>query len=173
MIATPPRSGQTQSNPMTVSKYISLYSALNMMDPGGNSGDWHPINLLCENLDFVGAGQEVDTRLWFQDKDIVIYPNHASLPEYCPSRDYWSGLSPPFIAANHRRAAVDLLYRDFFIWQKQGRTVDMYGWIDTDELIQSIFDDFQIIVDDLSTTSLKIDPAIWHGYQRWIWEMAA
>ncbi|MDE0511968.1 MAG: hypothetical protein OXI88_09315 [Gammaproteobacteria bacterium] len=158
---------------MTVSKYISLYSALNMMDPGGNSGDWHPINLLPENLDFAGDGQEVDTRLWFQDKDIVIYPNHASLPEYCPSQDYWSDLPPPFIAANHQRAAVDLLYRDFFIWHKQGRTVDMYGWIDTDELIQNIFDDFQIIVDDLSTTSLKIEPATWRDYQRWIWQMAA
>ena len=75
--------------------------------------------------------------------------------------------------ANHQRAAVDLLYRDFFIWHKEGRTVDMYGWIDTDELIRAIFDDFQIIVDDLSTTSSKINPATWQNYQDWIWKMAA
>ena len=49
----------------------------------------------------------------------------------------------------------------------------MYAWIDTEELIHGIFADFQIIVDALSTTSSKIDPATWRNYQDWIWEMAA
>ena len=158
---------------MIVSKYISLYSALNLPDPEGNEGDWHPVNILPVNLDFAGEEQEVDTRLWLQDKGILVYQDHASLPRYCSCREYWANLPAPFFVANHQRAAVDLLYRDFFIWYKEGRTVDMYGWIDTDELIRAIFDDFQIIVDDLSTTSSKINPATWQNYQDWIWKMAA
>ncbi len=115
----------------------------------------------------------MDTRLWLQDKGVIVYRDHASLPHYCSCRHYWAGLPAPFFVANHQRAAVDLLYRDFFIWHKEGRTVDMHGWIDTDELIRAIFDDFQIIVEDLSTTSAKINSATWREYQDWIWKMAA
>ena len=115
----------------------------------------------------------MDTRLWLQDKGVIVYRDHASLLHYCSCRHYWAGLPTPFFVANHQRAAVDLLYRDFFVWHKEGRTVDMYGWIDTDELIRAIFDDFQIIVEDLLTRPAKINPATRREYQDWIWKMAA
>ena len=95
----------------------------------------------------------MDTRLWLQDKGVLVYRDPASLPHYCSCREYWADLPAPFFVAIHQRAAVDLLYRDFIVSHNEGRAVDMDGWIDTDEFIRAIFDDFQIIVDDLSTTS--------------------
>ena len=167
-----PEQQQNQCSPGKV--YISFYAALNMIDPSGNSGDWHSYTLRPENLRYAGEGCDVNTLPWLQDKGLITYPAYDSLPQLCLSRNHWIDLQPPFIVANHRRAAVDLLYQDFVLTRNtRGRTVDMYGWIDTDEAIQAIFDDFQLIVDDLSTTPLKVDPADWRNYQNMIWEMAA
>ena len=88
--------------------------------------------------------------------------------------NHWIDLAPPFIVANHMRAAVDLWYMDFVLTRHtRGRIVNMYAWIDTDKAILDIFDHFQVIVNDLSMTSLRVDPTDWHNYQSMIWEIAA
>ena len=51
------------SNHPSCSSYISFYAALTMIDPSGNSGDWHPIDLVPENLDYAGEGHQVNTIL--------------------------------------------------------------------------------------------------------------
>ncbi len=157
---------------MTISKYISFWSALNVIDPNGNSGDWHPVNLLPENLAYAGRNCAVNTLPWLGEKDILTYPDYDSLDEWCLTRNHWVDLPAPYFVANHRRATVDLLFRDFVTRRGQGRSVYMYGWIDTNDLIQSIMDDFQIIVDDLANTVLGIDPTSWRTYRDWIWKMA-
>ena len=118
-----------------IRKYISFWSALNVMDPNGNSGDWHSRNLLPENLTYAGEGCEVDTREWLDDKDVIVYPDYESLNEWCLARKFWVDLPPPYIVANHTRATVDMLFRDFVTRRGDGRSVFMYGWIDTDGMI--------------------------------------
>ena len=158
---------------MSISRYISLYSALNLPDPEGNGGDWHPDNILPENLNYAGEGCRVNTLPWLQNKGIIVYMDHESLPHYCGCRERWTSLSAPFTVANHQRAAVDLLYQDFVVRRGNGHSVDMYGWIDTEELIDAIFADFQDIVDQLSETPAQIRRADWQDYQDWVREMAA
>ena len=117
---------------------------------------------------------EVNTLPWLKDKGIIIYPDYDSLLEYCPSRRYWADFPGPYVVANHNRAAVDLLYKDFVITLKtRGLTVDIYAWIDKDEDIQAIMDDFQIIIDDLKTTPQAVNLDDWRNYQRMIWKNTA
>ena len=145
-----------------------------MIDPSGNSGDWHSRQLLPENLRYAGEECEVNTLPWFGNKGIITYPDYDALPEYCLSRRYWTDFPGPYIVANHNRAAVDLLYQDFVLKRiTRGLTVDMYGWIDKDEDIQAIMDDFQIIINDLKTTLQAVNINDWHTYQQIIWKNAA
>ena len=145
-----------------------------MMDPTGNSGDWHSRQLLPENLQYAGEGCEVNTLPWLGTKGILTYPDRDSLLDYCPSRLYWDDFPPPYIVATHKRAAVDLLFKDFvLIRASKGLAVDLYAWMDKDEDIQEIMDDFQIIIDALATTPLRVDPTDWHNYKDMIWREAA
>lgn len=76
--------------------------------------------------------------------------------------------------ANHKRAAVDLLYEDFVLTRDtKGLTVDLYAWIDKDEDIQGIMDDFQIIIDDLAKNKLAVNAIDWKNYKTMIWKLAA
>lgn len=153
--------------------YISLWSALNTADPDGNGGDWHSYYLLPEELNYAGAGCKVNTLPWLGTKGLYTYPNYESLPR-CRSRNYWQDFPGPYVIANHTRAAVDLLYQDFVLKRKtKGLTVDLYAWIDKDEDIQAILDDFQIIIDDLRTTPRAVNPDDWQNYQTMIWKLAA
>ena len=80
----------------------------------------------------------------------------------------------PYIVATHKRAAVDLLFKDFvLIRASKGLAVDLYAWMDKDEDIQEIMDDFQIIIDALATTPLRVDPTDWRNYKDMIWREAA
>ena len=154
--------------------YISFWPALNTRDPSDNSGDWHPLHLLPENLQYAGEGCEVNTLPWLKNKGLTTYRDYASLPKHCNSRTYWAHFPGPYVIANHNRAAVDLFYLDFVIIRKtKGLTVDMYGWIDRDDDIQAIMDDFQIIIDDLKTTPQAVNLKDWNNYQKMIWKNAA
>ena len=145
-----------------------------MIDPSGNSGDWHSPWLHPEDLQYAGQDCRVNTLPWFEEKGIITYPDTSALPEYCPSHHYWTNFPGPYIVASHRRAAVDLLYLDFVLKRKtKGLTVDMYSWIDKIEDIQAIMDDFQIIIDDLKTTPRAVNLKDWDNYQRIIWKNAA
>ena len=154
--------------------YISLWSALNMIDPSGNSGDWHSGHVAPKNLRYAGRGCNVNTLPWLEEKGIITYPDYDSLPHCCPSRNYWTDFPGPYLVANHKRATLDLLYQDFVLKRRtRGLTVDMYAWIDKMEDIQAILDDFQIIVDDLKTTPRAINLNDWYHYQTMIWKQAA
>jgi len=153
--------------------YISLWSALNTRDPDGNGGDWHSGQLLPQNLQYAGKGCQVNTLPWLEKKGIYTYPDYDSLPR-CKCRNFWKDFPGPYAIANHKRAAVDLLYEDFVLTRDtRGLTVDMYGWIDKDEDIQEIMDDFQIIVDDLAHTTLAINTLDWKNYKNMTWKLAA
>ena len=49
----------------------------------------------------------------------------------------------------------------------------MYAWIDKEEDIQEIIEDFQIIVDNLKTTPQAVNPDDWNNYLKIIWKNAA
>ena len=153
--------------------YISKWSALNTADPEGNSGDWHSYYLLPEELNYAGKNCDVNTLPWLDKKGIFTYPDYESLPR-CKSRNFWKELPGPYVIANHKRAAVDLLYEDFVLTRNtKGLTVDMYAWIDKDEDIQEIMDDFQIIINDLANTRSAVNPVDWDNYKNMTWRLAA
>ena len=144
-----------------------------MRDPSDSTGDWHSGHLLPENLWYAGEGCEVNTLPWLGTKGILTYPDLDSLLKWCRSRGYWQDLPPPYITANHKRAAVDLLYLDFILYKTKGLAVDLYSWMDRDEDIQEIMDEFQIIIDALSDTPQRVSPKEWSDYKKLIWKYAA
>ncbi len=153
--------------------YISLWSALNTTDPTDNGGDWHSLQLLPENLQYAGEECEVNTLPWLGQKGLYTYQNYESLPD-CRSLDFWENFPGPYVIATHHRAAVDLLYEDFVLTRDtKGLTVDVYAWIDNDERIQAIMDDFQLIINDIKNTPLAVNLKDWHNWQKMTWENAA
>ena len=146
-----------------------MWSALNTQDPEGNSGDWHSYFLLPEELKYAGEGCDVNTIPWLALEGVRLHLDYNSLPT-CQSRDFWKDFPGPYRIANHRRAAIDLLFNDFVINKEmKGRTVDLYGWIDKTEDIQKIFQNFEIIIHDISTTTLAVNSNDWNNYKKWIW----
>lgn len=153
--------------------YISFWSALNTADPGGNGGDWHSGQLRPQNLQYAGKHCRVNTLPWLDKKGIYTYPSYDFLPR-CKCRNFWKDFPGPYSIASHQRAAIDLLFEDFvLIKDTRGLTVDMYAWIDKDEDIQAIMDDFQIIVNDLAHTELAVNTLDWRNYKDMIWKLAA
>ncbi len=153
--------------------YISKWSALNTADPDGNGGDWHSYYLLPEELTYAGRNCDVNTLRWLDKKGIYTYPNYESLPQ-CKCRNFWKDFPGPYVIADHKRAAIDLLYEDFVLTREtKGLTVDLYAWMDKDEDIQEIMGDFQIIIDDLAGTSFAINAIDWKNYKNMIWKLAA
>ena len=145
-----------------------------MRDPTDNTGDWHSGQVLPENLQYAGEGFAINTLPWLGSKGILAYPDRESLLHYCPSRLYWKDFPPPYVVASHKRAAVDLLYHDYvLVPDTRGLAVDMYAWMDRDEDIQEIMDDFQIIIDALADTPQRVNLALWRNYKRIIWKNAA
>ncbi|MCY4427379.1 MAG: hypothetical protein OXC05_10165 [Halieaceae bacterium] len=154
--------------------YISGWAALNMRDGTDNSGDWHPLQVLPDMIEYAGEGCEINTLPWLGEKGVLAYPDRDSLLDSCPSRRYWDSFPPPYLVANHKRAAVDLLYHDFIVLPHiRGRSVDIYAWMDKDEDIQEILDDFQIIIDALADTPQAVNPEHWRDYKKMIWKNAA
>lgn len=149
--------------------YISLYSALNVPCPSGNTGDWHPIHLDVGSLNVCGEGCEVNTHGYFSDFGIydLIEQRDWSV-DYC--EQYWGTLVKPVYVANHVRAALDLLYVDFILDRNYGRgtgrSVDMYAWIDSDDDLQLIMDRFKPVIDEHGLNEE------WTAYCDWIWEHA-
>ena len=152
--------------------YISRWSALNTADPSGNGGDWHSGQLRPENLQYAGEGCKVNTLPWLGQKGLYTYPDYESLPR-CQCRNFWKDFPGPYVIADHHRAAVDLLYRDFVLNRDtKGLTVDVYAWMDDDKRIQAIIDDFQIIIDDLKDTPQAVNLEDWHNWQKMTWKYA-
>ena len=152
--------------------YISFWGALNTTNPSGNGGDWHSLQLLPDALQYAGEGCEVNTLPWLGQKGLYTYPDYESL-SHCRSQNFWKDFPGPYVIASHNRAAVDLLYEDFILTRDtKGLTVDVYAWIDKDEDIQAIMDDFQLIINDLKNTSQAINLEDWRNWQKMTWKYA-
>ena len=144
------------------SHYISLKSALNVPDPTGNSGDWHPYYLEPRYLEFAGEHCAVNTLPYFDELGLHDASKLKGFERLFLS-ELWDDFDYPVYVASHIRANLDLLYRDFVVHQGDGRSVDMYGWMDDADDLKKIMALFERVV-----LKHRLDRE-WRLYCAWLW----
>jgi len=148
--------------------YISLYSALNVPDPEGNTGDCNPVHLKPEHLKICGHGYEIDTLHHFENYGVFnVQDQDEWTVEFC--KQYWGDFNYPIYVANHVRAALDLLYVDFVIDQGWGRgdglSVDLPALFDREEDIRLVLEKFSVVIACHRELRQK-----WQDYCDWVWQ---
>lgn len=119
-------------------RYLTGIAALNIPAPENTGGDWHFLDTFRSpdfpsNLDLAGDGLEWNTNPVFGDYGI--HECSKTLKED-------GGLEIPqgtlVFSANHYRAILDMLYRDFSKGTVPA-TLPIEDWLDTEEQRQTLY----------------------------------
>lgn len=145
-------------------RYVSFNRALNLREPGEDTGDWHFKVMFFCTIDeppkiarLAGEGTEIDTTLSLGDRGVR--DMSAELTRLRVTEE-----NGPVYVANHYRAIADLalmeLLRDRVPMTVTARCINQ--WLDTEDQIDKLLQDYLIPLGD------QLDGVAREAYDAWL-----